>query len=80
VTGARPLLVRESVGYTLQSLTIHLELGSRDTGIDLYLLGRQRRSLGARKFGRVLAKHLNRESATSVIRMIDEYEARDPQD
>jgi hypothetical protein len=70
--------VREAVGYILRSLTTQLQLGSHRVDIDLYWLAQQRPHLGHDDFGRVLADHLNPESVSNLIRMLDDYEAQNP--
>ena len=62
----------EAVFWNLQALALRLELRVRQVVIDLHWLGRQREALGAEQFNEILREHLDEESTTNLLRMLDE--------
>jgi tetratricopeptide (TPR) repeat protein len=67
----------EAAPWNLRSLSLGLEIGVPEVGIDLHWLGRQREALGEERFGEILREHLDEESTASVLRMLDESEPQE---
>jgi tetratricopeptide (TPR) repeat protein len=69
----------EGTPLNLRSLLLRLEMKSRDAAIDLRWLSRQRSILGAEAFRVILADQLDTEGVTSILELIDKFEAAQTQ-
>ena len=70
----------EAVPLTLRSLTLRLEIGSPEARIDLYWLSRQRSMLGADAFRALAATHVDAESLTNLLAILDRFDAEQQED
>jgi hypothetical protein len=65
----------DGVPLNLQSLALRLEIGSPNVPTDLYWLSRQRSMLGADAFCALVATHGDAESLTSLLALLDQFDA-----
>ena len=65
----------DAVSWNLRALAIRLELQVPQVRTDLYWLGRQREMLGEERFFEVLGEHLDEDSRSAVLSMLDRFAA-----
>jgi tetratricopeptide (TPR) repeat protein len=59
----------DGVSYQIQALSIHMELGSRATEVDVHILGQQRVALGDQEFEHILHTLLDDDSVAAVMQV-----------
>jgi hypothetical protein len=62
----------EAVPLTLQSLAIGLQLQSPKIRINLHWLRRQQELLGEERFGEILREHLDEDSISTVLDLMEQ--------
>lgn len=65
----------DAIPFNLRSLALRLEMQSREVGIDLRWLSRQRAALDAAAFRAIVAEHVGAANVPGLLKLLDDFEA-----